>query len=174
MLKKSLEEAFNKQINEELFSFYLYLSMVAWFESIDLKGFAHWMKVQAREEMAHVFKIYEHIVDRGGKVELLAVAEPKREWESPLNVFQESLVHEEHITECINNLMNLAIKENDHAARSFLNWFVDEQVEEEANFSELVGKLKLIGDNNPLLLMQDKERAGRPQGPDPFFGVPGA
>ncbi|MCK5056406.1 MAG: ferritin [Candidatus Aminicenantes bacterium] len=169
MIKKKIEEAFNKQINEEIFSFYLYLSMAAWFDSINLKGFAHWMKIQAQEEMFHAMKFYNHILERGGNVGLAEIAGPKTKWESLLNVYEESLAHEGHITGCINDLMDLVIEEKDHAARSLLQWFVDEQVEEEANFSEMVDKLKMVGNHNPLLLMQDKEMGQRQPGPNPFF-----
>lgn len=169
MIKKKIEEAFNKQINEEMFSFYLYLSMSAYFESKSLAGFSHWMRIQAQEEMFHAMKFYNHIVERGGTVSLTAIGEPKKEWTSALNVIEESLAHEQHITACIDNLMDLAIEEKDHAARSFLNWFVDEQVEEEANFMELVDRLKMVGENKPSMLMQDKELAGRQPGANPFF-----
>jgi ferritin len=157
-----------------MFSFYLYLSMAAWFEGINLKGFSNWMKVQAQEEMFHAMKFYNHIIERGGSVALTTLAEPKKEWESAYNVFTEALAHEEHITACINDLMDLALEEKDHAAQSLLRWFVDEQVEEEATASEYVDKLKMIGDHNPLLLMQDKEMGLRPQGVNPFFGVESA
>jgi len=171
MINNKIEKAFNKQINEELFSFYLYLSIAAWFESINLKGFSHWMKTQAQEEMFHAMKFYNHIIDRGGSVALAAITEPKKKWDSAHNVFVESLAHEGHITACINDLMDLALEEKDHAAQSLLRWFVDEQVEEEATFSEYVEKLKMIGDHNPLLLMQDKEMGLRPIGVNPFFSV---
>lgn len=171
MIKKKIEEAFNKQINEEMYSFYLYLSMAAWFDSINLKGFSLWMKIQAQEEMFHAMKFYNHILERGGNVELAKIAEPKTKWETPLNVYEESLAHERHITACIDNLMNLIQEEKDHAGQSLIQWFVDEQVEEEANFSEMVDKLKMIGDHNPLLLMQDKEMGQRQPGPNPFFNT---
>jgi ferritin len=171
MINKKIEEAFNKQINEEMFSFYLYLSMAAWFEAGNFKGFSHWMKTQAQEEMFHAMKFYNHILERGGSVALAPIAEPKKEWKSALNVYEEALAHEEHITACINDLLDLAVEEKDHAAQSLLRWFVDEQVEEEATASEYVEKLRMIGDHNPMLLMQDKEMEQRPQGPNPFFGV---
>ena len=169
MIKEKIVNAFNKQINEEMFSSYLYLSMAAWFDSINLKGFSRWMKIQAQEETLHAMKFYNHILERGGTVDLDALAKPKTKWETALNVFEEGLTHEEHITGCIDDLMTLAIAEKDHAAQSFLKWFVDEQVEEEANFSEMVDKLKMIGDHNPMLLMQDKEMEARQPGPNPYF-----
>jgi ferritin len=169
MIKKKMEEALNKQINEEMFSFYLYLAMSADFESKSLMGFSHWMKTQAQEELLHALKFYNHILERGGHVELQAIAQPKKQWSSPLNAFEEALAHEEHITTCINDLMTVAIEEKDHAAQNLLKWFVDEQVEEEANATEIVDKLRMIGDHGPMLLMQDKELGARPQGPNPFF-----
>jgi ferritin len=171
MIKKKIEQAFNKQINEEVFSFYLYLSMAAWFDTINLKGFSLWMKIQAQEEMFHAMKFYNHILERGGNVELAKIAEPKTKWETPLNLYEESLAHERHITACIDDLMNLILEEKDHASQSLVQWFVDEQVEEEANFSEIVDKLKMIGDHNPLLLMQDKEMGQRQPGLNPFFNT---
>lgn len=172
MIKKKVEDALNKQINEEIFSSYLYLSMAAYFDSTSLGGFAHWLKVHAQEEMFHAMKFYTHIVERGGTVQLTALGDPKKKWDSPLNVFEEALAHENHITECINNLMDLAIEEKDHAAKSMLNWFVDEQVEEEDRFGNMVDKLKMAGDHGPLLLMQDKEMAQRPLGANPYVPAP--
>ncbi len=168
MIKPKMAEAFNKQINEEIFSSYLYLSMAAYCDSINLKGFAHWLKVHTQEEMFHGMKYFNHLVERGGTVLLTTIAEPKKKWDSVLNVFEEALAHENHITECINNLMDLAIEEKDHAARSVLNWFIDEQVEEEDTFTEIVEKLKMIGDNTGLLLIEDKEMGQAPLGLNPY------
>lgn len=161
MISQQMQEAFNKQINEEMFSSYLYLSMSAYFETINLKGFAHWMKIQAYEELFHAMRFYTHIVERGGTVKLLPIAETKHVWQNPIEVFQESLNHEKHITQCINDLMDLAHTAKDYACRGFLDWFVNEQVEEEANFTEVLEKLKMIGDHNPLLLVEDKEMLTR-------------
>ncbi len=161
MINKKMQDAINKQINEELFSSYLYLSMSAYFETLNLKGFAHWMKIQAYEEQFHAAKLYNHIVERGGAVNLLPINEPAHSWKSALEIFEESLKHEYHITKCIDDLMNLSLEERDHASRTLLTWFVDEQVEEENSFTEMVEKLKMIGDNNPMLLMQDKEMLAR-------------
>jgi len=171
MINKKIEEAFNKQINEEMYSSYLYLSMAAWFDSINLKGFSHWMKAQAQEEMFHAMKFFNHIIERGGDVALAAIAEPKKKWKSPLNVYEEALNHEKHITQCIEDLMDLAVEEKDHAGQNLLKWFVDEQVEEEDTFSEMVEKLKMIGDHNPMLLMQDKEMGQRIPGVNPYFNT---
>lgn len=168
MIKKKMQDAFNKQIGEEMYSSYLYLSMAAYFDSINLTGFAHWMRMQAQEEMFHAMKFYHHIVERGGKVELGHIEEPKKSWESPLTVFEDSLAHEEHITGCIHKLMDLCLEEKDYASRTMLTWFVDEQVEEEATFSERLEKLSMIGDQKHLLLMLDGEMKSRQPGLNPW------
>ncbi|MCP4148148.1 MAG: ferritin [bacterium] len=168
MIKPKMEETINKQINEEMFSSYLYLSMAAYCETINLKGFAHWLRVHTQEEMFHGMKLFDHLVERGGTVSLTAIGDPKKKWDSVLNVFEEALAHEQHITGCINNMMDLAIEEKDHAARNIINWFVNEQVEEEDTFSEIVGKLKMIGDNTGLLLIEDKEMGQAPLGLNPY------
>jgi ferritin len=174
MIKKKMQDALNNQINEETFSSFLYLSMSAYFESKSLLGFARWMKIQAQEELLHAMKFYSYILERGGKVELQALAAPKKEWTSVLNAFEEALAHEEHITGCINDLMSVAMEEKDHASQNMLKWFVDEQVEEEATANEIVDKLRMIGDHGPMLLMQDKEMTMRVPGPSPFFPPPAA
>ncbi len=161
MISQKMQEALNKQINEETFSAYLYFSMAAYFENANLKGFANWMKIQAGEELFHTTKFYNHILDRGGEVKLLAVDEPQQKWDSALDAFEGALKHEQHITKCIHDLTDLAIESKDHAARNLLNWFVDEQVEEENTASEIVDKLKMIGDNGPMLLMLDSEMGQR-------------
>jgi ferritin len=156
-----MRDALNGQINEELFSSYLYLQMSAWFESINLKGFARWMAVQSAEETAHAMRLYRHVLDRGGKVALRAVAEPPAEWESPLAAFQAAYEHERHITGCFDKLTDLAAKETDHAAAIFLQWYVVEQVEEEASAGEIVAKLEMVKDAPGGLLMLDRELGGR-------------
>lgn len=161
MMKAKMNEALNKQINEESFSSYLYLSMSAWFESRNLKGFANWMKVQAQEEAVHAKIFFNHIVGRGGTVKLEAIAAPKTEWTSPLEAFKDTLEHERHITACIHGLMDLAAKEKDHAAAIALQWFVTEQVEEEANAEELLAKLEMVGESKQGLFMLDKELGAR-------------
>jgi len=161
MLSQKMQDAYNKQINEEMYSAYLYLSMSAYFETINLKGFAHWMKIQFNEEMFHAMKFYTHIIERGGHVKLAAINQPEHKWNSPKEIYEASLNHEFHITKCIDDLMNLAIDERDHAGRNMLNWFVDEQVEEESNFTEILEKLKMIGDYTPMLLSLDKELSTR-------------
>ena len=161
MLKKKMLKAMNDQINAEMFSSYLYLSMEAYFQSISLKGFAAWMRVQAQEEMMHAMKFYDYVNERGGKVTLEAIAKPEIAWASPLAVFEAVLKHEEHVTSLINNLVDLAISEKDHASNNFLQWFIAEQVEEEASAGEVVEKLKLIKDNTSGLFMVDAELGRR-------------
>jgi ferritin len=160
-LSKNIENALNKQINEEIFSSYLYLSMSADFENKNLKGFANWMKVQASEEMTHAMKLYNFVLERGCKIELESIKKPQTNWKSPLQAFSDALNHEQFITNCINNLVNTAQKEKDHATSNMLQWFVDEQVEEEANADEILSKLKLIKDNTSSLFMLDKELQAR-------------
>jgi ferritin len=155
MIGNKMLEALNEQINAELYSAYLYQAMAAQFEADNLKGFAHWMDVQAKEEQNHARKIYEFLVDRGGRVALKAIAAPPVEWKSPLQIFEESYAHEQKVTGLIHNLVDLARAEKDHAAEVFLAWFVTEQVEEEANASEIVERLKLLKDHAQGLFMLD-------------------
>jgi len=161
MISKNMEKALNDQIGEEFYSAYLYLSMESYFSGENLKGFANWMHVQYLEEVEHGMKMYKYIVDRGGKVELRAIAEPPHTWNSPLHAFEETLKHEKHITERINYLVGLAEKENDRATFNFLQWYIDEQVEEESNDEEIIANLKLIGNDGRGLLMLDRELAQR-------------
>ncbi len=161
MIDKEIEEAINRQINEEMYSSYLYLSMSAYFESLGLKGFANWMYVQYQEEKDHAMKFYRYLIERGGRVKLYAIKEPPHEWNSPLHAFEETLKHERHITKCINDLVDLVEKKKDRATFNLLQWYVDEQVEEEANDEEIIQKLKMIGDNPQGLLMLDRELAAR-------------
>lgn len=156
-MKKKINEAINKQINEELFSSYLYLAMAAYFETLNLKGFANWMKVQSREEHGHAMKFFEYVHDAGGTVELTALSAPQQKWANPLEAFEATLKHEQHITKSIYNLVELAMAEKDFAANNMLQWFVGEQVEEEANATEILLKLKTIGPSAGGLLYLDKE-----------------
>jgi ferritin len=146
MISKTIEQALNKQVNRELFSEYLYLSMSAYFETIFMKGFAKWMRVQAGEEHAHAMKIYDYIIARGGKVTLAAIEAPKNRWESAGKVFEESYAHEQKVTGMIDALVDLAIKEKDHATFEMLQWFVKEQVEEEMNASDILNQIAIVGD----------------------------
>jgi ferritin len=154
-------DALNEQINAELYSAYLYQAMAAQFEASNLAGFAHWMDVQAREEQNHARKIYEFLVERGGRVVLKAIGAPPAEWKSALAVFEDSYAHEQKVTGLINRLVELARAEADHAAEVFLAWFVTEQVEEEANALQIVEKLKMIKDHPQGLLMLDAQLAAR-------------
>lgn len=161
MLKQNIEKALNQQINAELYSAYLYLSMSAYFQAMNLKGFANWMRVQAMEEFSHADRFSAFVLDRGGRVQLTAIDGPPVTWKSTLAVFQDTYRHEQKVTGLINALVDLAIKEKDHATNNFLQWFVNEQVEEEAHAEELVQQLKLIGDAGQGLLMLDRELAQR-------------
>lgn len=161
MISKKIQDEFNAQIGEEMFSAHLYLSMSAWFESVNLRGFANWMRVQAGEESAHAMKFFGFICERGGRVELGAVAKPQAEWKTPLEAFEAAFAHEQHITSRIDSLMTLAVSEKDYASQSFLKWFVDEQVEEEAHADEIVQKLKMTGGAPGGLYIIDRELAGR-------------
>ena len=174
MIEKKLEEAINTQINEELFSSYLYLSMSAYFEAENLKGMAHWMRVQAQEELIHVFKFYRYLNDRGGQVILSQVKAPATRWESAAIAFQAAYEHEQHITSCIHKLVDLALKEGDQSTANMLQWFINEQVEEEATASEVAAQLKRIGDNGMGLFMMDKELSTRVFNPAPALAGIGA
>ncbi len=161
MIGKKMQDALNEQINAELYSAYLYQAMAANFQAANLKGFAHWMDAQAKEEQNHARKIYEFLVERGGRVELKAIAAPPVEWKSPLAVFEESYAHEQKVTGLIHKLVDLGRAEKDHAAEVFLAWFVTEQVEEEANANEIVEKLKMLKDHPQGLLMLDAQLGAR-------------
>ncbi len=161
MITDKMQEAFNKQINAELYSSYLYLAMSAHFETLSMKGFASWMMVQAQEELAHAMKFYNYLIERGGKVKLTNIAEPPSTWDSPLAVFEAVYAHECKVTELINNLMKIARNETDNAAEIFLQWFVTEQVEEEASADEVVQKLKLMADAPGGIFMLDRELGTR-------------
>ncbi len=160
-ISDSMAEALNGQINAELYSAYVYVSMAAYFESVDLKGFAGWMTAQAQEEVAHAMKIYDFIHERGGRVTLTAIDAPQTEWESPLTAFEDAYKHEQHVTSLIHTLVEQALAENDHATKGMLDWFVTEQVEEEATASEIVAKLKMAGGHGAGLLMLDGHLASR-------------
>lgn len=161
MIKESIQEALNKQINEELYSSYLYLAMSAYFEAQDLPGMGSWMRVQAQEELLHVGKFYTYICDRDGRVNLASISGPPSEWASPLEAFQGAYEHECKISRLVGNLVELAKKEGDHSTDNFLQWFVSEQVEEEATAKSIVGQLRLIGDNGYGLYAVDQELANR-------------
>lgn len=161
MLTPAMEKALNDQVNAEMFSAYLYLAMVAYFEDNNLPGFANWMTVQNQEETFHAMKFFKYISERGGRVTLEAIEKPQFEWESPLAAMEAALKHEKYITGRINDLVNLAIEEKDHATNSFLRWFIDEQVEEEDNVNGVVQKLRLAGKDGGGLFMMDRDLATR-------------
>lgn len=161
MLKKTIESAINKQINAEFHSAYLYLSMSSYFQSIGMAGCANWMKIQYQEELAHATHFFDYVLERGGRALLEPIAGVEVNYNSVLHVFQETLSHEIKVTGLINNLMDIAIQESDHATKSFLQWFVDEQVEEEANVEQILNNLKLINGEGQGLLMMDREMQAR-------------
>jgi ferritin len=161
MRSQALLDAMNEQIAHECFSAYSYLSLSAWCESVNLPGFANWMRVQAREEIEHAMKFYHFIIDRGGRVRLAAIQQPPVDCDSPLDVFEKALASEQRVTGQIERLYALAVQEQDFAGQAFLNWFVEEQVEEEKLVSQVIETLKLIGDDKPALVMLDRELAQR-------------
>lgn len=161
MIKKEVLNALNDQINAESYSAYMYLSMAAYFENMGLSGFANWMKVQYQEESAHAIKFFNYVVDRGGKVVLRSIEQVPVEFEGIVDVFEKTLIHENEVTDMINNLMNVASAANDHAAQSFLKWFVDEQVEEESNVEKILATLKLINGQGNGIFMLDRELGQR-------------
>lgn len=161
MIKQAVANAMNAQINAEFYSAYLYLSMAAHFENQGLPGFANWMRVQFEEEQSHALKFYDYVNERGGRVILTTFDTPKHEWANIVEVFEDVLKHELHVTDLINNLVDVAISEKDHASAAFLQWFVNEQVEEEANVEKILSQLKLIGGKGDGILMLDRELATR-------------
>ncbi len=165
MINEKIEKALNAQLNKEFFSSYLYLSMSSYFESKNLTGMAAWMKIQANEEYLHAMKFYAYILQKKGRVILTSIETPKSEWKSVLDVFEATYTHEEFITESIDELVNLSLEVKDHATNNFLQWFVTEQVEEEANVTKIIDDLKMIGDNNYGVFMLDRELAARQPSP---------
>ncbi|ADK84701.1 Ferroxidase [Desulfarculus baarsii DSM 2075] len=161
MIGKAMEAAINKQINAELYSSYLYLAMSAWLDGLQLPGFAHWMRVQAQEEMTHAMRFYAYLGGRGGQTALEAIQAPPGQWASPLACFEEVAAHEAKVTALINGLMDLALEARDHASVNMLQWFIAEQVEEEASAAEVIGKLKLVAQTHGGLFMLDKDMAAR-------------
>lgn len=167
MIKKVVQDALNTQIAKEMYSSNLYLAIAVYFHTINLNGFANWMRVQAQEEMAHALKLFDYLLDRGGEVKLSAIDAPPDKWDSPIAGFEASYAHEQKVTEWINNLADLAIKEGDHATHIMLQWFITEQVEEEKTVSEIVDRLKLAGDSRGSLFMLDNELKTRKFVPPP-------
>ncbi len=161
MINDKMAAAINEQINAELYSAYLYGAMMAQFEAEGLKGIANWMRIQFLEETTHAYKFYDYLIERGAEVKLKAIAEPPGKWANALAAFENVASHEAHVTGLINNLMDIALETRDHASTSFLQWYIDEQVEEEATAQDIVGKLKLVGDNPQGLFMIDNELGAR-------------
>jgi len=160
-ISTKINDIINKQVNHEFYAAYLYLSMSADFENKGFSGFAHWMKLQSQEEVEHAMKLFDYLNERGGKVTLTSIETPKAKWTTVLEAFDDALKHEMKVTQLIHNMVDLAQQEKDHATVSFLQWFVDEQVEEESSANEIVDKLKLIGENKPALYMLNKELGSR-------------
>lgn len=161
MIKKSIENALNEQINAEFHSAYLYLSMSAYFHSVGLAGYANWMRIQYQEELAHATRFFDYVNERGGSVKLSPIGEVQVQFSGIVDVFEETLKHEQLVTALINRLMDTSIQESDHATKSFLQWFVDEQVEEESNVEQILHNLKLINGEGQGLLMMDREMKAR-------------
>jgi ferritin len=161
MIGKKMQDAMNSQLQAEMYSACLYLSMSAYCASINLKGFANWLRLQSREEQEHAMKFFNHLIDRSGKVSLGAIEQPPLEFQSPRTLFEHVLDHEKKITERIHKLYETAMSEKDYASQTFLQWFISEQVEEEARATEYVEKLKMIGESSNAIFMLDKELGKR-------------
>lgn len=161
MISRAMQDGLNEQINKELFSSYLYLSMAAYFEDKNLSGFGHWMRVQEAEEREHAMKLYDFLLERGGKVLLKVIDAPKTEWKSALEVAEEVAAHEAKVTASIYALYETALKEKDYPAQAMLQWFITEQVEEEKNAAEIVANLKLIEERGTAVLMLDHRLSKR-------------
>ena len=161
MLSQPVQDAINDQIQKELYSAYVYLSMAAYFEAENLPGAAHWMRLQSNEEVEHAMKLFEFLNDRAGRVKLQAIPQPPGEFASPMAVFQEALAHEQKVTKSIHDLYALAVQENDYPTQSMLQWFIDEQVEEEKSAGDIVAQLEMVGDSATALFMLDRALAAR-------------
>ena len=170
MLEKKMQDALNDQINAELYSGYLYLAMAAWFDDINLPGFCNWMEIQAQEELAHAKGFMDYVRERGGRVVLKAIEEPQVSWDSPEDAFSAALDHEKYITGWINSLVDTAMELRDHATTQFLQWYVAEQVEEEATADEILQKLKMAPEGSGMLMMLDREMGSRGFSPPSILG----
>ena len=166
MISEKMLDAFNEQIKKELYSSYLYLSMSAHFEAVSLPGFAKWTRLQAKEELGHALRIFDHINDRDGRVVLQPLEGPPVEWGAPLEIYQAILEHEQKVTASINALYALALKENDYASQVMLHWFINEQVEEEKNASLVIDQLRLAEDHKGVLIALDRHVGKRDSGED--------
>ena len=164
MMSKTMQDALNEQMKHEFYSSYLYLSMSAYCDGANLPGLANWMRAQAREEAEHAMKIFDHLLDRGGQVELHPIGKPPAIFRSPLEVFEQAHQHEQEVTKSINKVYGMAVDERDFASRVFLDWFVQEQVEEEKTSALLAEQLRMVGEDRPGLLMLDRELGQRRTG----------
>ena len=161
MLSETVQKALNKQVNEELYSWYVYTSMANYFEHIALKGFATWIGKQAVEELGHANRLMSYVNDRGGTVCLSDIKGPQSTWDSPLAALESAYKHECHISSCINELASVALKEGDQTTQTFLNWFINEQVEEEALVDNVVQQLRYVKDSPAALYMMDRDIAAQ-------------
>jgi len=161
MFNKKIQNAINDQIQRELESAQIYLSMAAYFDSVNLPGFAQWMKMQFQEEQAHALRFYDYVFDRGGQVILQALGQPPTEFQSPLDVLEQTLAHEQKVTGHINDLYALAVEEREYSSQIFLQWFIEEQVEEEKSAGDIIALLERVGDNEHALMMLDRELGQR-------------
>jgi ferritin len=161
MISKKMQAALNEQVNKEFFSAYLYLAIAAYCSSIGLPGFAKWMRMQYEEEILHVTKMYDYILSQGGSVHLKAIEEPAKEYGTPLEIFEHTLKHEQFVTQLIHGLMGLAVDERDYATQAFLQWYVTEQVEEEANVNDVLAPLRMVGNDKGGLMMIDQQLSRR-------------
>jgi ferritin len=164
MLKDNIQKALNRQINEELYSSYLYLAMAAHFESENLDGFAHWMKLQSKEEYGHAMKIYEYILQRDGKVSLSKIEAPAESWKTLVELFEEVYTHEQKVSKSIDSIVELTLTEKDYATNNFLQWFISEQVEEEATSLFILDRAKLVSDSKNGIFLLDREMGQRAAG----------
>jgi len=157
MISEKMKDALNEQVNKEFYSAYMYLAMSAYCESQGLPGISHWMRMQYEEENLHITKMYDYILDQGGRVHLKTIDEPPQEYGTPLDVFEKTLEHEQFVTSCIHKLMDLAHEERDYATQTFLQWYVTEQVEEESNVNDVLAPLRMVGDDKGGLMMIDQQ-----------------
>ena len=169
MISKKMEAALNEQINKEIYSAYLYLAMSAYCNKLNLPGAEHWFRMQYDEEVLHMTKMFDYVMQHGGNAHLLQIDEPPREFGTVLEIFEASLAHEQFVTQSINELLDVAVEERDHASQVFLQWYITEQVEEESNVDEIIQRLKLAGDNGSALMMIDDKLATR-MPPTPLAG----
>ncbi|MBT8045616.1 MAG: ferritin [Pontiella sp.] len=161
MISDKMQKELNEQVNKEFYSAYMYLAMSAYCNTIGLPGFAHWMRLQYEEENMHVTRMYDYILNQGGEIHLKAIEEPPTEYGTPIEVFEQTLEHEQFITKSIHKLMSLAVQETDYATQTFLQWYVTEQVEEEANVNDILLPLRMVGEDKSGLMLIDQQLSGR-------------